>query len=1099
MPAPRFASTRSAGLLIAGAVALVLAGGVLLVALTYRPPPPRPAPLGDVTDINAAPVPDAPADGAIVPGRDGRWQFTRKDDPGRLQAEVLYRRMNPVGPGAYELTEPRAWIYLDDGRALFVRADGGRLKGQASAQQIESGVFEGRVVILLFPPRSAADAGRPRDAMSDAPALVARTNAVRFDTLLLEFATDDPFEIESPIVHFEGTGLIVRGNQALERIEYLNVARDGLIRYHVEQREEDRRRDEGWESVAQRDAPGDESGRTPARAARTKPAKETVARNSRPAADDEPAQPSDAPPATATRTAGRAKEDLYRAVFSGDVRVSQKRRLLTADSLLVWLRTLDNKLPEGAFGGATAAAGEPAAEVALRAPAPAASGHAGAGEWPLAAVVPALALGSRDWPPRLFAPGPADLELTWTGTLTARPIAGQTPPELAEGNHLALRFTAAAPGGAERVSMLDAEIEARGGCAELEYLATRRVLTMHGGGQRVWLAAPESGCLVGPSVRVDLSTGEATIPGEGQLATIAERWRIIAMAPGDDGLPAFLAGDSGGAHAWLSRRVFWQSGADFQFRVADGQIRDALEWAEFNGRAVAMDERSSLGGDTIRVEFVEHGRTPMLLSHLRVTGDVEALAEGWSRPPGVDIALVGPDLGEGVLRAEALDVRFEPSTVRAGEADPVYLLARGDAAAGRRDAAVFAPVLEAHLSRDDRGDIVVTDFEARAAASGGEDQSPVRFRRADGVRAAAERIRGHAQRQTATLTGRRVEVARGESVITSTSVDFDGLKGTMAVLEPGRFDHVQPAPGGGETRIAATWTRSMLFDDAARTLDCAGDTVVTRDEPLAADVVRGQRVRIEFAGPDAGTTAAAEPSGAPGASVEGLRVLRATVYGDLEDPASGDAPPAKIESRRYRPASAAAGAGRILETITYIESDVLTADDERGTFSAPTGGRAIVYDQREPSAAPSGDSLSSPRGTSSFRWAQSMLFTRDTGVLDLEREVEVVHKPVGDGPVARMTADRLTATVDLAGGGSRLVDAHARGAVYAESGPQRLVGEDVRYDVRAGVLVAQAAPGGTVTLFDDRRASPFTARKLRWDLLRDQVEILEPATIIAPR
>ncbi|MBX3401980.1 MAG: hypothetical protein KF699_01080 [Phycisphaeraceae bacterium] len=1102
MPSSKFSSTRTTGLIVAGAVALVLAGGVLLVALKHRPPMPAQTTTGDVTDINAATVPDAPAD--------GRWQFTRKDDPNKLQAEVLYRRMNPVGPGAYELVEPRAWIYLDDGRALFVRADGGRLKGQAATQQIESGVFQGDVVILIFPPRTMTDVQRPRDVLTDTPVLVARTDAVRFDTLLLEFATDDAFEIETPAIRFEGTGLVVRGNQVLERIEYLNVSRDGLIRYHVEQSPEERRRDEGWETAAADPDPSRPTAERAPRSGRNVAPERDADVASAPSADqvppDEAGDPVRPAPVLATRI---AKEDQYRAVFSGEVRVTQKRRLLTADALLVWLRTLDNKLPGGAFGeaGSRAASGGP-----LRRSTGAEGGGqrtawAGVGEQlPIAAVIPALAVSARDWPPRLFAPGPADVELTWAGALTARPVVGETPRELARGNHLALRFTSAPAGGAERVSLLDAEIDARGGCAELEYLATRRILTMSGGRAtegtmppRVWLAAPQSGCLVGPSLRMDLATGEAMMPGAGELATIAEKSRIVAMAPGDDGLPAFLSREGREGSDWLSRRVFWQDGADFQFRVVDGEIRDALEWADFLGRVVAMDERSSLGGDSIRVDFVEHESSPMLLSRLRVEGDVEALAEGWSRPPGVDLALVGPDLGEGVLHAASLDVRFEPSAARPGEADPVYLLARGDAAAGRRDSAIFAPVLEAHLGRDDRGDVVVTDFEARATAPGGDDDAPVRFRRTDGVRAAAERIRGHAQRQTAALTGPRVEVARGESVITSTSVDLDGVKGTMAVLEPGRFDHVQPAPDGGVTRIAATWTRSMLFDDAARTLDCAGDVVVTRDEPLASDVVRGQRVRIDFAAPDAGATASAESSGAPGVSVEGLTVMRATVYGALDDIEGGAL--AKIESRRYAAASDGThNAGRVLQTVSYIESSQLVADDEHGTFSSPTAGRAIVFDQREPDAATtSDDAMSSPRGTSSFRWARSMIFSRDTGLLELEREVEVVHKPLGDGPVARMTGDRLTATLDLSGGGSRLVSARALGAVYAESGPQRLVAEDVHYDARGGVLLAEAAPGGTVTLFDDRRATPFTARKLRWDLARDAVEVLEPATIIAPR
>lgn len=1117
MPSPKFSSTRSAGLLIAAAVALILAGVVLMVALNHRPAKPTPTQTGDVTDINAAQMPDPPVDGALVPGRDGRWQFTRKDDPNKLQAEVLYRRMNPVGPGAYELTEPRAWIYMEDGRALFVRADGGRLKGQAATQQAESGEFVGNVVILLFPTRTGEAALRPRDPQVDRPALVARTRAIRFDTLLLEFATDDPFEILTPQARFDGVGLIVRGNQVLDRIEYLHVASGGVIRYHVVQSQTDRQQDEGWEIAG-----GASSNPTPPqgpKVARAEGDAQAAAGGREPAAR-QPVVPivpeggadvaASAPAVGSTKS---LKEDLYRAVFAGDVRLTQKRRLLTADTLLVWLRTLDNKLPEGAFGEVESVA----AANGSRSPAHAGSPHDAAlpgVSLPWQAVVPALALSATgqqpvntDWPPRLFEPGPADIELTWGQSLTVRPInAGDgTPRELARGNNLALRFTAEAPGGADSVSLTDAAIGAKGACAELEYLATRRELALAGGAgsPRVWLAAPEFGCLVGPRLSVNLSTGAAAIPGAGQLAGIAESSRLVAMAPDADGLPAFMSRDDAD---WLDRRIMWADRADLQFRVADGEIHDALEWADFFGRAVAQDSRSSLAGDAIRAEFIEHGDEPMLISRLRVDGDVEALAEGWVRPPGVDVQLVGPDFGEGVLHAASLDVKFEPSNLRAGQADPVYLIARGDAAAGRGDSALFAPVLEAWLVRDEQGDVAVGDFEARADAQGAETRAT--FKRADGVRASAERIRGNAQRQTATLTGRSVEVARDESIITTTIVELDGVKGTMAVFAPGAFTHEQPLAGGGgdaRTRVAAEWSGSMLYDDAARTLDCQGDTVVVRTEPLLTDTIRGQRLRIDFAADSDAAPAAAQSAEAPtadpaGLDVEGLNVTRATVYGAIDDEPRDPAPLAKVESRRY---AAAAGGQRTLETVSYIESPVLIADDEQGTFRSPAAGRAIVFDQREPeaaqAAADSGDTLASPRGTSSFRWAESMLFTRATGVLELDREIEVVHKPIGDGPIARMTGDRLVATLDLAGGGSRLLAANAAGSVYAESGPQRLVAESVNYDAARGVLVAEAMPAGTVTLFDDRRATPFTARKLRWDLIRDEVEILEPAAIIAPR
>jgi hypothetical protein len=500
-----------------------------------------------------------------------------------------------------------------------------------------------------------------------------------------------------------------------------------------------------------------------------------------------------------------------------------------------------------------------------------------------------------------------------------------------------------------------------------------------------------------------------------------------------------------------------------------------------------------------------------------VEGGVEALADGWRMPPGVDVDLTSGGFGEGLLRAEAVKVRFEPAATGKGEVDPAYLFAKGGVIVGKDDASLRAPLLEASMQRDQAGDIVVTDFEAR-----GGDGLPARFDRGDGIWATGDRIKGHAQRQTASVTGPRVQVARGPSIIDTTIVELDGVASTMSVYAPGTFTHEQPTtastgPGAGIVRVTADWQTSMTFDDAAGILECRGDTRVVKDEPLTLDTVRGERIRIELSTEADSGNAVAEastdgPSAAPATTLSAdlgdRRVLRATVFGSIEDRADGKH--ATVESRGYAP-PAAPGTQRTLETVSYIESARLIADDVKGTIETPVAGRAIVFDQRSPDASSENDQQApsqgitavsgSPRGTSSFRWESSMVFTRSTGLLDLFEKIEVVHKPLDERPLTRMTSDRLHAKLDLAsvGGGGRLISAEAIGSVYAESASQRLVGERVMYDAQQGTALATAAEGGTVTLFDDRRASPFTARQLKWDLVRDQVEIIEPAPIVAPR
>jgi len=1182
MPSKKFASTRTTGLIVAGAVSLIIAGVVLFVAVSQRQSiPPAPVATGDVTDIDVGSlVRNAVAgEAGIQDAVDGRVQFEDRDNPSRVQAELIYRRMNPVGGGFYELDQPRAWIYMKDGRALYVRADSGRVKSPNKSNSPESGQFIGNVVGLLFPARGPEMDGVPRDPLVDAPGVVARTGSIRFDAQLLEFASDEHVTIETPTLRFSGTSVLVKGNQVLDRIEYMRVARDGVIRYFVESRKEPTgadsslpgdvadgalpqersltmadAEDAGWEVVPQPDlAELFAAATTEVGASNAEAVAVDDTRIGTDAPVDAPADPTavaaadsdtqvepqeDAPPqpmlpaaavaaARARQQANAVKEDLYEAVFATTVRVTQRKREIAADTLFVWLRTLDNKLPDDAFG-APAVANHRSYPTPLGAHAVSAS--VGGARLSPAAAIPALLLASvqpsaSEWPPTLFNEGENDVVLTWAGPLSVKPVAVSPPPrELALGNHLALRFSSKAEGAERFVRLTDAEIGARGGCEELEYFATSRDMTLTSGigAPQVWLAAPEVGCLAGTEMRVNLATGVAEIPGPGVLTTLAEDLNQTAMTENSDGFPAWLEHPR---PEYFTRQIDWQRRADFQFRSRDGEIRDALEWAEFRGRSFATDNRSSLAAELLRAEFVEVGTHSTVLRHLAAEGSVEALAAAWREPPGVEVDVAAGGFGDGVLRAANLGVNFESSSTREGEVDPSYLMATGGSAGsggavvGKDNAFLTAPQLEASMSRASNGDIVVTDFEAR-----GNSESLARFDRGDGVWASGQRIKGHAQRETASVTGPRVLVARGDSLIDTTIVELDGIAKTMEVYAPGTFTHEQPTvaatgPEAGTVRVTATWVNSMTYDDLAGVLECRGDTKVVKEEPLTLDTVRADRIRIDLSGDShSGSSVAEVPTLGPSASTSSLeadlgdrRVLRATAFGSLDERADGK--PATVESRGFA-APAKPGDQRTLETISYIEAARLIADDDAGTIEAPVAGRAIVFDQRSPDASseveqgPQSQGLvaGSPRGTSSFRWQKSMLFTRATGMLDLVEKIEVVHKALDNRPLTRMTSDRLLAKLDLGtstsastAAGGKLIYADAIGSVYAESGPQRLVGEQVLYDAREGTAVATAPEGSSVTLFDDRRATPFTARRLKWDLVKDQIEILEPAPVVAPR
>ena len=140
-------------MLIAGAIALMIAGVVLLVAINHR------TLRGGEPDDVALDISDRPP-GAGGPGEvvdlaaqaTGRFQAVDKDDPTRVVWELLFAKLDPIGAGVYKLTEPKAWIYTKDGQAIYVRADFGQIKKPAAVDgQVESGTFTGNVVAMVFP------------------------------------------------------------------------------------------------------------------------------------------------------------------------------------------------------------------------------------------------------------------------------------------------------------------------------------------------------------------------------------------------------------------------------------------------------------------------------------------------------------------------------------------------------------------------------------------------------------------------------------------------------------------------------------------------------------------------------------------------------------------------------------------------------------------------------------------------------------------------------------------------------------------------------------------------------------------------------------
>lgn len=1143
----------STGLLMALAFALIGAGVVLFVFISQRSPgsgasgksnPANVAKFGDLPQ-NIGEATDITAVGST---RDARFQVADKNDPSRVAIELLFSQMNPVGNAVYEAADPRAWIYMKDGRTVYIRADQARVK-RVGAAAPESGEFRGNGLALVFPPRPPDQAGRAIDPDTDVPGMIGYFNAASFDTVLLELSSQDAFSVETETVRLSGTGFVVRANQVQERLEFARINSGGEIRYRVKS------------SSPSTPAPDAEPDREPTPAL----ASSTVDLHGPPApAADQPAEPSLAdaqspapsdalaasdligPPAPVVATAPVAlKQDLYLAEFRDGVKMVQTSRTLSADLLSVWLRFIDNKLPEDALGQTAAA--EPPRRDPSR---PATPGL------PLAAHVAALTLSQtapaaptttaavprRPVPRRaLFSPSQTDVILTWTGGMVARPLSNDRPPaELADNNHIHARFTADRPGGDARVVLTDTQTGAAGIAAAVDYAATARLLSLSAGPgvEHVDFTVPESGRFIVPRVAINLATGRGRVTGGGMLVQLpGEDPNLITVRPQ---FPP-LADPDAPLPEQLGRRITWSSFAEFKFRSRKGQMTDALESAAFTGDVVASDRDSWLSGGSLAANFRPTPHKTGALSRIRITGGALAYAPA-TRSPSPEF--IGP-LQQACVTADALDVRFEPGRFDPSDDEPTLAIASGAAVVRDPRGSIAADRLESTLVArpraggtsttiepgevDARGNVVATLFNRPSEGSG---DGPIIVR--------ADRLKADAQQRIAELIADadgQVSLARGGSIISGPQMRLDENLGRLEVFGMGSLRHVQldstASEAGlvlsdevlargdesllppGVTLVRATWSRSMSYADQAGRIECHGDATVTsltheggqvsRSERLLLDITPASEARKAEAAAAAGATgqgviALAAVGG--GEQLDGRRLLRAESLGAVLEREGGA--PASVKSWKFAPRTAdepLPPAPREYEQILYLEGPRIMVDEVAGTMTIPAAGRGVTFDQSrrspadgspaQPTALAGGSS-----GRSQFTWAGSLEFNRFTGALRMQRDVELRHLPLDSSELIRMVCDTLDATFNTRGGrGAELLTADAVGGVFAESGTRHLTADQFTFDAATGAAMARSTSDSPVTMHDSKTASPLLARALRWETRTDRIEVTEPMPV----
>ena len=150
--------------------------------------------------------------------------FTRVD-PDKV-VRVRWERAQPLSEGVSEVTQPRARIFFEGGRALQVTAEEGRFV--APDRKPQSGVFRGNVVVTLVEAEPDEAIDFDDDAAVEMRVFI--DGEARFDLVLNQIETADRVHLTGPRVEFFGTGLELSYNQRRNRLGRLDVAFGEVLR-----------------------------------------------------------------------------------------------------------------------------------------------------------------------------------------------------------------------------------------------------------------------------------------------------------------------------------------------------------------------------------------------------------------------------------------------------------------------------------------------------------------------------------------------------------------------------------------------------------------------------------------------------------------------------------------------------------------------------------------------------------------------------------------------------------------------------------------------------------------------------------------------------
>ncbi len=1109
-------------LLITGA-AIALAALVLYLTVRLGPaaPPRTGTPPAVDPDIDLpSPDPTNPAGVAErnlseLIGEVGYGQYTNITESGQVQ-ELFWQRLKPRPQGVFDVERPGARIVLRPQRILQVLA----LEGQfiAPENNLRSGDFRERVVMTLFdaPPTQPVNL----DADSPHVKLHVFVRNARFDVALGQIETDptSPVHLTSPGVDFRGTGLLVRYNERRNRLERLEVFKGDTLRFkpHV-------------------------TARATTQPARTQPSTDQ--------ADPHRAQTQPHSEAAEPVEPNRPPVQWHRATFTGKVRIESPDTIIEADRLEVVFAMGSEERQEQVIGQmsrlgpnvkppATHPQGGPkkqrsTAPIIQTAPAAAvvvSPTH------PLRAIYVylsslAMAQTAQLMVPQmplehtLAPPEPTDVVITWTGPMIVLPEP-DPPADLVDTNDLMVTLI----GRPVRISTAgDERIKA----ARADYLASSERLRLDGSADYpLVIDSPQMGMLTAERLVINQRDGTGHILGAGTLHAREQRGLIDALedaGSADDTSTRFVRG----LFVQWTHRVdltFFKPDADELRERAPNRV-GALRTATFRGDVAVKQSLFELYSDALTVNMTDPDRGKQTLSRIDAKGNVRAW--GRNRDDDQELNIHGEQLRIELIRHD--DGRTEPTRLIAKEnvvaRQPQWTLHAGllDVAIGPGTPSPQAPRT---TKTDDDDSADNTSLTVRNLIA---EQNVRIDLKDDGVVLVADRLTADVnddRLELFALPGKQAHVVRDDGMLSGEHIIMGRANETVEVAGPGTLKFVvESADQAGEADAAVapttqpadpaalftadpsnlatvTWSNAMTFSNSSG--NARFDGTVTCDVRSGSDTSKltSETLELHFTeAPPARTQPRKGTAVTPAAKGGGNLVGRLT---------GGDNALTLLVARGdtvFLTENWADHAGGKLNTRLRLTGDQLVFNNVAERVQIPGPGSMLVQDERPKprKVKKHGDPTDhaaafTGKGATAFTWQGSLLLDAAHSSMLMRDTVRMIHRPQGEQQVVQLDCRRLEAGLESTGDLGALLDkrdAHPRiNKVTADenvriaSGDLSIHGDHLRYTGDNELIEVWGDKGQPAELYDADQM--LTARRFRWDLVRDRIEAVRPGRATMP-